>query len=180
MNRDQTWQATVAQQIRQHMHRFMEAADRGNKVEQDVRDCFSANQSLDRWLFIHTKSAKAAKDFQHQVDWLQRLERKRAEQRQRQFFQGQVGQKHFANSIKQEAAAPLQVLQRPKDQPGRPKGTFTADQVEVNQIMREAWGPIYAGSQHDLEAVVTIFCSSTPTTSTRHHLTPLMTSTDRM
>ena len=53
--------------------------------------------------------------------------------------------------------AHLQVLQRTDDHPSRPKGTYTADPVEIDEIVQQAWDPIYNGNQTDLQAVVDNF-----------------------
>ena len=89
----------------------------------------------------------AAKYYERSVAEKKKALTKRNQEKQEAYSKKGKGQWEINKSMRGESASPLAALKRKKKGPrGQAPGTITTDPEEVDEIIREAYGKIYAGN----------------------------------
>ena len=82
---------------------------------------------------------------------------RRAQQTRTSMLIGPKAQTRITAHFRQQQAQPLQAIQRPEAHQGQPAGTYTADPMEVDRIVRQAWEPVYNGNVDNMNHMVDDF-----------------------
>ena len=150
------WVQTALTVLGYQVTAYVKHANTHNRAEQDTMITLSEGHTA--WRKLYVQIIRHHKQHQEQLDRLRQQLNQRSKQATATKLSQPSSQPMINRLIKRQTCAPLQALQRPADPTtgGKP-GAYTADPLEVDKIIRDAWHPIYNGNSANMQQLIDNF-----------------------